>query len=79
MLLWKQVAQFTTYSVRCSLSPAGYRHMDNILGRLNWLYNQALAERKAAYAERKQPLHLYEQHHLVTLDKDACRLASRRR
>ncbi len=66
MLLWKQVTQFTTYSLRCSLSPAGYRHMDNILGRLNWLYNQALEERKTAYAERKQTLHLYEQHKWLT-------------
>ncbi len=57
---------YTTYSGRCSLSPAGYRHLDNILGRLNWLYNQALEERKTAYAERKESLSLYEQYKWLT-------------
>ena len=55
-----------TYLVRCSLSPAGYRRMDDILGRLNWLYNQALAERKTAYTERKRALNLYEQYKWLT-------------
>ncbi|MDE0109510.1 MAG: transposase [Bryobacterales bacterium] len=66
MLLCKLVIQYTTYSVRCSLSPAGYRHLDNILVRLNWLYNQALEERKTAYAERKETLRLYDQHKWLT-------------
>ncbi|MDE0106601.1 MAG: hypothetical protein OXN96_02265, partial [Bryobacterales bacterium] len=57
---------YTTYSLRCSLSPAGYRHLDKILVRLNWLYNQALEERKTAYAERKETLRLYDQHKWLT-------------
>lgn len=40
--------------------------MDNILVRLNRLYNQALEERKTAYSERKQTLSLYEQHKWLT-------------
>ena len=40
--------------------------MDNILVRLNWLYNQALEERKTAYAERKETLSLYKQHKWLT-------------
>ena len=40
--------------------------MENILVRLNWVYNEALEERKTAYAERKEALSLYEQHKWLT-------------
>ena len=43
---------YAAYLVRLKLSPAGYRRMESILGRLNWLYNQALEYRRTAYAER---------------------------
>ena len=37
--------------------------MESILGRLNWLYNQALENRRTAYAygKRKQSLSFYDQ------------------
>ena len=47
--------------VRLKLSPAGYRRMESVLGRLNWLYNQALENRRTAYGERKESLSCYDQ------------------
>ena len=35
--------------------------MESILGRLNWLYNQALESRKTACEQRKQSLSFYDQ------------------
>ncbi len=35
--------------------------MESLLGRLNWLYNQALERRKTAYQERKESLSFYDQ------------------
>ncbi|MDE0260897.1 MAG: hypothetical protein OXJ37_00645 [Bryobacterales bacterium] len=35
--------------------------MESILGRLNWLYNQALERRKATYQEREESLSFYDQ------------------
>ena len=51
------------YLVRLKLSPVGYPTMESILGRLNWLYNQALENRRTAcaYGERKQSLSFYDQ------------------
>ena len=49
------------YLVRLKLSPAGYRRMESILGRLNWLYNQALENRRTAYRERKESLSYFDQ------------------
>ena len=49
------------YVVRLKLRPAGYRRMESILGCLNWLYNQALENRKTAYEQRQQSLSFYDQ------------------
>ncbi len=35
--------------------------MESLLGRLNWLYNQALQRRKTAYLELEQSLSFYDQ------------------
>ncbi len=35
--------------------------MESILGRLNWLYNQALEHRRTAYQEREESLGFYDQ------------------
>ncbi len=51
----------TTYLARCELSPAGYARLDDIRSRLNWLYNQALEERKTAYEEHGETLSFYDQ------------------
>ncbi len=51
----------STYLARCELSPAGYARLDNIRCRLNWLYNQALEERKTAYEEHDETLSFYGQ------------------
>ena len=51
----------TAYLVRLKLSPAGYRSMESILGRLNWLYNQALEHRRTAFGEREESLSFYDQ------------------
>ena len=47
--------------VRLKLSPAGYALMESILGRLNWLYNQALERRRTAHQEREESLSCYDQ------------------
>ena len=49
------------YLVRLKLSPAGYAMMESLLGRLNWLYNQALERRKLAYEQRQESLSFYDQ------------------
>ena len=49
------------YLVRLKLSPTGYAIMESLLGRLNWLYNQALERRKLAYEQRQQSLSFYDQ------------------
>ena len=49
------------FLVRLRLSPAGYRRMESILARLNWLYNQALENRRTAYSEREEALSFYDQ------------------
>ena len=51
----------TPYLVRLKLSPAGYALMESILGRLNWLYNQALERRRTAHQEREESLSFYDQ------------------
>ncbi len=51
----------STYLARCELSPAGYARLDDIRCRLNWLYNQALEERKTAYEEHGETLSFYDQ------------------
>ena len=35
--------------------------MESILGRLNWLYNQALERRRTAHQEREESLSFYDQ------------------
>ena len=49
------------FLVRLKLSPVGYRRMESILARLNWLYNQALENRRTAYREREEALSFYDQ------------------
>ena len=49
------------YLVRLKLSPAGYAMMESLLGRLNWLHNQALERRKLAYEQRQESLSFYDQ------------------
>ncbi|MXY69773.1 MAG: IS200/IS605 family element transposase accessory protein TnpB [Acidobacteriia bacterium] len=55
-----------TYLIRLKSSPTGYALMESILGRLNWLYNQALERRKTAYQEREESLSLYDQYRWLT-------------
>ena len=54
------------YLVRLKLSPAGYAMMESLLGRLNWLYNQALERRKLAYEQRQESLSFYDQSKWLT-------------
>ena len=49
------------YLVRLQLRPAGHSMMESILGRSNWLYNQALEIRKTACQQRRQSLSFYDQ------------------
>ena len=61
-----------TYLVRLKLSPGGYAMMESLLGRLNWLYNQALERRKTAYQEHEQSLSFYDQCKWLTQLRAAC-------
>ena len=60
------VTAHTTILARCKLTPVGYRQLEQRLGALNRLYNQALENRIKAWSERRQALSLYDQYHWLT-------------
>ena len=60
------VTAHMTILARCKLTPAGYRQLDQRLGALNRLYNQALENRIKAWSERRQALSLYDQYRWLT-------------
>lgn len=57
----RQMTAHMAYLGRIKLRPAGYRQMEAIRRALNWLYNQALENRKTAYEQRKETLTFFDQ------------------
>ena len=51
---------------RCRLTPAGYARLFQIRRSLNWLYNQALEQRKTAYEENRTSISLFKQYKELT-------------
>ena len=62
-----KVRAHTTILAHCKLTRAGYQRMFQIRRSLNWLYNQALQQRKTAWESDKKNVSYFDQCQRLTL------------